>query len=145
NNASSTGAGVPANYDVVATSTQMVSVNPFGYQTNGLLGIPSTAASNIYPVISANGRFVAFPSDAENTAGLAFGATNLLPLDSNGLRDVFLFDRRTSASVTAATPPTVTITNPGNGGTALVNTPISVTASATTTVGVVSSVQFFVN
>jgi Tol biopolymer transport system component len=127
------------------TATTMVSVNRFGYQTNVLLGVPSTAASNIYPVISANGRFVAFPTDAESTVGLAFGATNLLPLDSNGQRDLFLFDRRTNATVTPATPPTVTITSPGNGGTSFVNTAIPVAASATTTVGVVSSVQFFVN
>lgn len=127
------------------TTTTMVSVNPFGYQTNGLLGVPSTAASNIYPVISANGRFVAFPSDAENVSGFAFGATNLLPLDSNGLRDVFLFDRRTDAPVTPATPPTVTLTNPGNGAKVLVNTAVSLTASATTSLGVVSTVQFFVN
>jgi hypothetical protein len=132
-------------FDTGATGTQMVSVNAFGYQTNGLLGSPSTASSNIYPVISADGRFVAFPSDAENTAGLAFGATNLQPLDSNGLRDVFLFDRRTNANVTESTPPNVTITSPGNNGTALVNSAISVTASATTNVGVVASVQFFVN
>lgn len=146
NNASPTGAGVPANYDTVATTTQMISVNPFGYQTNGpsLLGVPSTAASNIYPVISANGRFVAFPTDAENNAGLAFGATNLLPLDSNGLRDVFLFDRRTTSTITPPTPPTVTITSPG-AAPVLVNTAVPLTASATTTIGVVSSVQFFVN
>jgi len=137
--------GAGGTFDTVATATQLVSVNPFGYQTNGLLGVPSTAASNIYPVISANGRFVAFPTDAESTAGLAFGTTNLLPLDSNGLRDVFLFDRRTNATVTPATPPTVTITSPGNGGTSLVNTTFPITASATTTVGVVSNVQFFVN
>jgi hypothetical protein len=128
-----------------SVATQMVSVNPFGYQTNGILGAPSTAASNIYPVISANGRFVAFPSDAENTGGFAYGATNLLPLDSNGVRDVFLFDRRISASVTPATPPSVSITSPGDGSALLVNTAIRVSASATTTLGVVSSVQFFVN
>ena len=126
-------------------ATQMVSVNPFGYQTNGVLGAPSTAASNIYPVISANGRFVAFPSDADNTGGFAYGATNLLPLDSNGVRDVFLHDRRTNASVTPATPPAVSITSPGDGSALLVNTAIRVSASATTTLGVVSSVQFFVN
>ncbi len=126
-------------------ATTMASVNPFGYQTTGLLGVASTAASNIYPVISANGRFVAFPTDAENNAGLAFGSTNLLPRDSNGLRDVFLFDRRTNATVTPATPPTITITNPGNGGKALVNTSITISASATTTVGQVANVQFFVD
>lgn len=145
--------GTPgAAFDTAANvNTQMVSVNTFGYQTNGLLGTPSTAASNIYPVISANGRFVAFPTDAENNAGLAFGATNLLPLDSNGLRDVFLFDRRTNATISPNSPPVVTITSPGNGGSALVNTAIPITASATaataggTPIGVVSSVQFFVN
>ncbi|MFM7750650.1 MAG: Ig-like domain-containing protein, partial [Opitutaceae bacterium] len=133
-------------FDVAGNvATQMVSVNPFGYQTNGVLGAPSTAASNIYPVISANGRFVAFPSDADNTGGFAYGATNLLPLDSNGVRDVFLFDRRTNASVTPATPPAVSITSPGDGSALLVNSAIRVSASATTTLGVVSSVQFFVN
>lgn len=133
-------------FDVAGNvATQMVSVNPFGYQTNGVLGAPSTAASNIYPVISANGRFVAFPSDADNTGGFAYGATNLLPLDSNGVRDVFLHDRRTNASVTPATPPAVSITSPGDGSALLVNTAIRVSASATTTLGVVSSVQFFVN
>ena len=132
-------------FDTGATTTAMVSVNPFGYQTAGLLGAPATAASNIYPVISANGRFVSFPTDAENNGGIAFGTTNQIPLDSNAVRDIFLHDRRTNANVTPATPPTVTITSPGNGSTALVNTAISLTASGTTSVGVVSSVQFFVN
>ena len=132
-------------FDTGATTTQMVTLNKFGYQTLSLLSVPSTAASNIYPVISANGRYVAYPSDAENNAGLAFGATNLLPLDNNGVRDVFLYDRSTNASITAPTPPTVTITSPGNATAVLVNTAIPITASATTTIGVVSSVQFFVN
>ena len=134
------------NFDLAGNvDTQLVSVNAFGYQTNGVLGAPSTAASNIYPAISANGRFVVFPSDADNTGGFAYGATNLLPLDSNGVRDVFLFDRRISASVTPATPPSVGITSPGDGSSLLVNTAIRVSASASTTLGVVSSVQFFVN
>ena len=132
-------------FDTVAATTQMVSVNTFGYQTNGLLGTPSTAANNIYPVMSADGRFVALPSDAESSGGLAYGATNQLPLDSNSSRDIFLFDRRLNSLPNASVVPVVTITNPGNGGTALVNTPISVTASATTTIGVVANVQFFVN
>ncbi len=126
-------------------STQMVSVNGFGFQTSGLLGVASTASSNIYPVLSADGRYVAFPSDAENNGGFAFGATNLLPRDSNGVRDIFLFDRRTTAAITPGTAPVVTITSPGNGGTALVNTAIPINASATTTIGVVASVQFYVN
>ncbi len=132
-------------FDTVAATTQMVSVNTFGYQTFSLLGTPSTAANNIYPVMSSDGRFVALPSDSEGIAGLAFSATNQVSLDSNTARDVFIFDRRTTTLPNSSVAPVVTITNPGNGGTALVNTPISVTASATTTVGVVASVQFFVN
>ncbi len=138
-------AAATGTFDTGTVATQLVSVNAFGYQTSGLLGVPSTAASNIYPVLSADGRYVAFPSDAENNAGFAFGATNQLPRDSNGVRDIFLFDRRTTASVTPGTPPTVTITSPGNGGSVLVNTPVTVNATATTTIGVVANVQFFVN
>lgn len=145
NNTDPNGVGNPANYDVVATNTTMVSLNPFGYQTGALLGVPSTPASNIYPAISANGRFIAFPSDAENTAGLAFGATNLLPTDSNSARDIFLYDRRTNASVTSPTAPSITITSPGTTNKLLVNTAIPITATATTTTGVVASVQFYVN
>ncbi len=126
-------------------TTQLASVNTFGYQTSGVLGAPSTAANNIYPVISADGRFVALPSDAENNGGLGFGATNQLPLDSNSARDIFLFDRRTITTINSATSPSVSITSPGNNSSALVNTAVTLTASATTTVGVVSSVQFFVN
>ncbi len=127
------------------TTTQLVSVSTFGYQTTGLLGTPSTASNNIYPVMSADGRFVALPSDAESSGGLAFGATNLLALDSNSARDIFLFDRRINTLPNSSAVPTVTITSPGNNGTALVNSPISITASATTTIGVVASVQFYVN
>ncbi len=145
NNTDPNGVGNPGNYDTVATNTTLVSVNPFGYQTGSLLGTPSTAASNIYPVISANGRFVAFPSDAENTGGLAFGATNQLPEDTNNARDIFLFDRRTNTTITSPTPPSVTITSPGSTNNLLVNTSIPITATATTNTGVVSSVQFFVN
>ncbi|MBI5382156.1 MAG: PD40 domain-containing protein [Opitutae bacterium] len=141
-----TGTGA-ASFDKAGfTSTSMVSVNRFGYQTAGLLGIPSTAASNIYPVLSANGRFVAFPSDAENNGGLAFGATNMLPLDSNNSRDVFLADRRTTAvSPPGGNNPSVTITSPGTGTSVLVNTTKTLTASATAVVGVVANVQFYVN
>ncbi|HTZ19755.1 MAG TPA: Ig-like domain-containing protein [Opitutaceae bacterium] len=138
-------AGVTGTLDVDVATT-LVSVNQWGYQTGALLGIPSTAASNIYPVLSADGRFVAFPSDAENTAGLAFGANNEAVLDTNGFRDIFIHDRRTNTlSPGNGNNPTVTITNPGNGGTALVNTATTLTASAVAVVGVVANVQFYVN
>lgn len=124
-------------------TTVMVSVNSYGYQTTGLLGIPSTAASNIYPVISANGRFVAFPSDAENVGGFAFTTTNQLSSDSNNQRDVFLHDRRTDALPNPTQLPQVTITNPGNGSSILVNTPIQISANATAPAGTVQQVEFY--
>ncbi len=132
-------------------ATSIVSVNKFGYQSIRVLGAQSSAAADIYPVISADGRWVALPSDAETSVGLATTTTNLLSNDSNGARDVFLHDRRINALPTASSPPTVTITSPGTGGSALVNTAIQVTASATaatvggTVLGVVSRVEFYVN
>ncbi|MBS0632886.1 MAG: PD40 domain-containing protein [Verrucomicrobia bacterium] len=125
-------------------ATSMVSVNRFGFQTQQLLGVPSSAASDIYPVISADGRWVALPSDAENTAGLVHGATNRTSPDLNTYRDVFLHDRRTNALPGTSNLPSVTVAaqNP-----VLVNTDVAVTATATTTIsgGVISSVTFYVN
>ncbi len=139
-------ASASGTFDTGTVTTTMASRNKFGYQTNGLLGIPSSASSNIYPAISADGRFVAFPSDAENNAGLAFGATNLLPQDSNGFRDVFVYDRRTnSVSSGGGNNPSVTITGPGNGSSVLVNVATTLSASAVSVVGVVANVQFYVN
>ncbi len=124
--------------------TTMASRNRFGYQTMQLLGTPSTAASDIYPVISGDGRWVALPSDAENTAGLVHGQTNRTSPDTNGFRDVFLHDRRTNTTPPPPTLPVVNITSPG-ANPVLVNTAVAVTASATTTTGVVSKVEFFVD
>ncbi|MBI5689643.1 MAG: PD40 domain-containing protein [Verrucomicrobia bacterium] len=133
-------------YDTAGNiATTMSSVNRFGYQTARLLGTPSTSASDIYPVISDDGRWVALPSDAENTAGLVHGPTNRTSPDTNTFRDIFLHDRRTNVVGPPGAAPVVTITSPGTGTTALVNTAVTIDASATTTNGVVASVQFFVN
>lgn len=126
-------------------ATTMVSRNRFGYQTQGLLGSPSTAASDIYPAISADGRFVSFPSDAENTGGLVHGATNRTSPDTNSYRDIFLHDRRINSLPGSSPLPVGTITKPGNNSFAQVNTPIQIEASATTTTGNVVKVEFFVN
>jgi hypothetical protein len=57
-----------------AGTTQRVSVDSFGNQSNGLSGGPG---------ISADGRFVAFPSFA----------SNFDPEDGNGQSDVYVYDR----------------------------------------------------
>ncbi len=63
--------------DRVSNTTTCVSRGPGGVNADG---------ASFNPAISADGRYVAFSSDA----------TNLVGGDSNGVRDVFLFDRFTS-------------------------------------------------
>ncbi|WNM62462.1 FG-GAP-like repeat-containing protein [Candidatus Nitrospira neomarina] len=63
-------------YDRQNQQTTRVSVATGGGQANG---------ESLEPAISANGRYVAFRSDA----------TNLVPGDTNGTTDVFVHDRQT--------------------------------------------------
>jgi Tol biopolymer transport system component len=65
--------------DLVRGTTARVSVGPGGAQGDGGSGGAA---------ISADGRFVAFPSEA----------TNLVSGDTNGASDVFLRDRRTGVT-----------------------------------------------
>ncbi len=125
--------------------TTNVSLNRFGYQAYYVLNVESTAAADIQPSISGDGRWVAFPTDAESAPGLIHGATNQLSPDNNNARDIILYDRRINALPNPSTLPTVSITSPTNGGTYPVNSPVSVIANAATTIGSVASVQFFVN
>lgn len=61
-------------YDRITDTTERVSV-----ASNGAEG----DAHSTYPAISADGRYVAFRSDA----------TNLVPSDTNGVEDIFVYDR----------------------------------------------------
>ena len=63
-------------HDTLLSSTTRISVSPIGLQGNR----PSQA-----PTISPDGRFVVYESTA----------TNLVPGDSNGVGDAFLYDRAT--------------------------------------------------
>ena len=112
-------------------ATTLVSVNRFGLQTVRVGGTATTAASDVYPVISGDGRWVAFPTDAEGTSGLNHGATNRTSSDSNTYRDVFVHDRRINALPSATTPPTVSITSPVTGTTYPVNSALTLVGSAT--------------
>ena len=66
--------------------TERVSVGPNGAQGN---------AGSASPALSADGRFVAFGSDA----------TNLVPGDTNGEADVFVHDRRTGTTERVSVGP----------------------------------------
>ena len=105
--------------------TEVVSVNRFGYATSATTADPS--ASSRSPSISADGRFVAFTSDSENTGGLRFGRTNLFPLDSNDFRDIFLYDQNTNVSsiLPERYPPFVSILDPTGGSQFLLLAPLS--------------------
>lgn len=63
-------------HDMKTSETKRVSVSGDGEESN---------SQSEYPVISADGRYVAFASDA----------TNLVDGDTNGYRDVFEYDRKT--------------------------------------------------
>ncbi len=65
--------------------TTRVSVATGGGQANGESG---------NPVLSGDGRYVAFPSEA----------TNLVPGDSNGVQDVFVHDRQTRVTTRVSVP-----------------------------------------
>jgi uncharacterized repeat protein (TIGR01451 family) len=66
-------------------TTERVSVSSLGLQGDNNSGLVGVAG---YPAISADGRFVAFPSDA----------TNLVLGDTNNTTDVFVHDRRTGTT-----------------------------------------------
>jgi len=63
--------------DRQAGTTTRISLGPGGVEPNG---------ASLQPKISGDGRWVVFTSDA----------SNLVANDTNGVRDVFLFDRQTS-------------------------------------------------
>jgi Tol biopolymer transport system component len=66
-------------HDRLSGTTELVSINSLGVQSNG---------ASRYPSISGDGRFVAFASDANN----------LVPGDTNGWLDVFVHDRVSGAT-----------------------------------------------
>jgi len=70
-------------HDATTQATTRVSVDSLGRQANG----PSLSAA-----ISGDGRFVAFESDA----------TNLVAGDTNGKRDIFVYDMATRATTRAS-------------------------------------------
>ena len=49
-------------------------------------------------MISGNGRYVFFSSDAWGNAGLAFSSSNQLPLDYSATRDIYIRDLKTNTS-----------------------------------------------
>jgi Tol biopolymer transport system component len=130
-------------------ATELLSVSTFGDNTGALLSVQSSG-NNQMPSISADGQFIAFSSDAENTAGLSFGASNLVPLDSNGHRDVFLRNRNLGGSQSPRPPqnlPVIAFSSPVRDAMSFVTgttVPLSVDAAAAAG-KTIARVQFAVN
>jgi Concanavalin A-like lectin/glucanases superfamily/PA14 domain/FG-GAP-like repeat/RTX calcium-binding nonapeptide repeat (4 copies)/WD40-like Beta Propeller Repeat len=66
-------------YDLDLETTKLISANSSGIQANG---------ASFDPIISANGRYIAFRS----------AATNLVAGDTNNVEDIFVHDRLTSTT-----------------------------------------------
>lgn len=81
--------------DLVAATTELASVASDGTQGNGNSGEAHFTNDETRIAVSADGRFVAFTSDA----------TNLVAADTNGLEDVFVRDRRPPGLVADAAGP----------------------------------------
>lgn len=76
-------------FDRQTQTTTRVSVASDGTEANGPSGSILDYGSNAAVSISADGRLVAYRSDA----------SNLVPGDTNGVSDVFVFDRETNTTV----------------------------------------------
>ena len=134
-------------------STAKISLNKFGYPATitaqQATGVGAwTTAANQAPVVGGNGRVVTFSSGSEGYGGLAFGRSNLDPLDFQNARDVYLYDSQTvgTAPPPSSSRPTVDLLSPGNGLNVQVGSTISLAASAVPKLGkTIASVQFFVN
>lgn len=132
--------------DPVAPKVQRASVSSFGYEatiktvgTTFTLRVPSSRA----PAISPDGRYVVFASDAEGHNGLAFGATNFDYSDTNGSRDIYLYDRKTDVS-NPSNLPSVSLLNPA-ALTLTEGTNLSLVADASSVVSSIARVEFYAN
>ncbi len=132
-------------YDAATGDRERVSVNRFGYQVIRVIGERSVPSSRD-AVISADGRFVVFASDAHGAPGLIHGRTNKIGLDQNGVRDVFVHDRRTSA-LPGPTDLETTLIFPRGGDTVetKLGVEIPVVAQVYSPVRPVERVEFYAN
>lgn len=128
-------------------ATLLVSVNKFGYQgtSNFLVEDAPTSPSVRRAVISGNGRYVAFTSEARGAFGFDHGRTNQISANNNNVRDVYIHDLRTIGNFEFANPPIVELLNPGEGDVLTVGQSVVINVSATDNNGYVEVVDFYVN
>ncbi|AHF94006.1 hypothetical protein OPIT5_03295 [Opitutaceae bacterium TAV5] len=127
---------------------QRASVSRFGYEASRWTLQPMLYTTQIptsrRPVVSADGRFVAFTSDAKGRNGLIFGATNYDYEATNGaIKDVYVFDRKANYQDPKGDLPVVElmpfITNVN------VGRQVTFVAQASSTMSAIARVEFFAN
>ncbi len=126
---------------------EQISRNKFGFPATAQLEeeeLEPMVPSSRNPAISGNGRYVAFASDARGDAGLAFGRTNRQSVDGNGVRDIFVRDRRTQEGFQLLNPPSATLLSPADGDSALVGDALLLEVQADDD-GFVQTVEFYAN
>ena len=81
-------------YNHSSLQNERISVSKFGFPTNYLQ--EASMPSHRYPVITGDGRYILFSSDAGGLGGIVFGNSNQLPLPAidNRRRDIFLRDMK---------------------------------------------------
>jgi hypothetical protein len=125
-------------YDVETAQNERVSTSSFGtpvkYLQNPVDSAYPSPASNRFPVISGNGRYVFFSSDTWGNEGLAFITSNQFPQDFNPARDLYLRDLKTTTIVEDDVVSSVNILYPNNG--------LSHSFSSGSSIPIVSDVEY---
>ena len=130
-----------------APTVERASVSRFGYEAT--IYTEAAFTSNLNrpvsrrPVISGNGRYVAFSSAAEGRSGLIFGATNYVNSDNNGVRDIYVYDRKAGLPAYSNLPQ-VSLLTPGITELSAGQT-FTFVANASSSVRAISSVEFYAN
>lgn len=113
--------------DVLAPVVSRASKSSFGYEATAStvgVGLTTRVPSSRKPAISPDGRYVVFTSDADGHSGLIFGATNFNYGDTNGVRDIYMYDSKVGDILAPTDVPSVTMQMPAS---------ISITAGSTIT------------
>ena len=123
------------------------SVSRFGYEATAWT--TQTNLVNLHvpvsrrPVISGDGRYVAFTSDAKGHSGLIFGATNYDYTATNDARDIYIFDRKAGLPTTTDLPQVAML--PAGISTVTAGQTLTFVANASSSVRAIASVEFYAN